>query len=238
LISEGPWQLGYKIVKRPKDEMRIPIRLNDKKVTLTFEGTPTRGELEQAAERVMGVGPLTAQEELEEYTVIMRQPAESVLTVHYREWVRMDTGLRLRDSDERWGMHRYRAQVDVETRDDWGTVETRLNGILRRHLHIERPADPPRNGQEVEAWQTYGIQLNINSEAHRQEYHTEQTHGDFVRWLRRLTKERATFELESADHRRIVIDATSKEEFTVVWGGETRRGHTHTIEYTKKGRSN
>jgi hypothetical protein len=79
----------------------------------------------------------------------------------------------------------------------------------------------------VWAWQTYGILLSKDGTESRHEYKTERTHGDFVQWLRRLTKERASFELESADYRQIKIDATSKTDFVVRWGTDTRHGHTH-----------
>jgi hypothetical protein len=153
LQSQKSWQDRGFIRRVAKDETRIRIEHEGSTHELKFEGTPTRGEVEQAAERATGVRPLTAEEGLRDGAVHMEKVQSPSVTVRYMDWGEHPHGLKMRDEETRWGMNEKQVQVKLEQWDNWGEV-------ARRNLHIMRPDDQPRHGQTVWEWQSYGVVMD------------------------------------------------------------------------------
>jgi hypothetical protein len=94
LQSRKPWQEGGLVRRQSKDDMRIPVEHSGQTHELRFEGTPTRGGLERAAERVIGVSPLTAAEHMNNGVVHMDRTQTSTVTVKYMDWGEHPQGMK------------------------------------------------------------------------------------------------------------------------------------------------
>jgi hypothetical protein len=81
--------------------MRIPVEYEGQRHELRFEGTPTRGELEKAAERVTGIIPLSAAEELSNGVVHMDKVQAATVTVRYMDWGEHPQGMKQREGETR-----------------------------------------------------------------------------------------------------------------------------------------